>query len=154
MWASGKKAAGGGSAGFDSFFKARRITTPQTLTTATWTKILFNTTDYDNLTEFDTGANSRFTAQNTGYYHFDASVYCESPGTAQPIECMCQLDGGGVWYPSMSDMGVATISHNRCNFGWDFYLTAGQTVDVWCHHYKGSNADVEIESVFTGHRFH
>lgn len=151
MWASGVKASGGWVA-TPSRFKAKLITTPQTVATATWVKVLFNSSDYDALSEFDDSVNNRFDAANDGVYHFDATLFIETPGTANPIEVMFQVNGAGFWSPSDSRQGVATVSHNRVTLSGDFNLSAGDYVEVWMHHYAGVNKDIEVDSVFSGHR--
>ena len=95
MWASGKKVvAGGAGAGFDSYFKTKRITTSQNIAGA-WEKIQFNGEEYDNLNEYDPSTNHRFTASEAGKYQFNVTIFQTTPGTAQYVECMIQLNGGG-----------------------------------------------------------
>lgn len=43
--------------------------------TTTWSKILFNIKSFDPNNLFDIGANSRFTAQEAGFYQINAKVY-------------------------------------------------------------------------------
>lgn len=54
----------------------RAISSTTSVTTATWTKVIFVTESYDTLSEF---ASSRFTAASTGYYNVSAGV-CSASG--------------------------------------------------------------------------
>ena len=61
------------SAGFSSKCRARR-TSAQNVAANSWTKIQFNTEDFDIGSEFDNVTNYRFTATTAGYYQVNASV--------------------------------------------------------------------------------
>jgi len=60
--------------------RVHRITSAQTLTSGTVTKIEWNSEDYDNQNEFDSTTNYRFTATKAGTYSFKASVRLTNPG--------------------------------------------------------------------------
>ena len=61
-------------------FSAVRITSTQSLSRNTWTKVLFNSEEFDTNNCFDL-ANSRFTPTVAGYYQFSSAVYLQSGGS-------------------------------------------------------------------------
>ena len=53
----------------------------QGLSASTWTKIEFQTEEFDTASAFDSTTNYRFTPLTAGYYQFNAAVYSGSSAT-------------------------------------------------------------------------
>ncbi len=150
MWASGKKVAGG-AAGFTSRFKVKRASN-QSIPNTTWTKVEWNSKVYDNDTEFDIVTNHRFTATATGLYQLNCTLALATPGTANPVEAQFQLNGASGRH-SVNNLGVATVTNNRLNMAGDFYMTAGQYMEIYMQHIAGAARDLDFnDSRFSGHR--
>jgi hypothetical protein len=63
-------------------FSAYRATTPQSITTSTWTKVQLNAENFDTANCFDSTTNYRFTPNVAGYYQINAQIYCNYTSSA------------------------------------------------------------------------
>ena len=61
------------------------LNSAQTLSSATYTKIILNAEEYDTANAFDSTTNYRFTPQLAGYYQFNAQLTIASSATSQVI---------------------------------------------------------------------
>jgi hypothetical protein len=62
-------------------FRAYRLTTNQTFSQNTWTKVQFNGESFDTANCFDSTTNFRFTPNKAGYYQINAAPWEERSGT-------------------------------------------------------------------------
>jgi hypothetical protein len=62
-------------------FSATKTGSNQSITPSTWTKIQFNTEEFDTNSCFDNTTNYRFTPTVAGYYQFSACGYLQSAGS-------------------------------------------------------------------------
>lgn len=72
-----------GVAGTGPAFSAYKATTNQSITTGTFTKVTFNTEEWDTANCFDSTTNYRFTPNVAGYYQVNSSL--DVGGTASSI---------------------------------------------------------------------
>jgi hypothetical protein len=89
----------------------------QTISSSTWTKINFNTEEFDTANCFDSTTNYRFTPNVAGYYQFNAALYFNSSGSCTRGIIQLYKNGsafkfGNYMPPITSDSlrGVAVLS--------------------------------------------
>jgi len=125
----------------------------QTITTGTWTIILYDTEVYDTDSEFDIVTNKgRFTAAVAGYYHFDATYYM-SPQDPTTVATIAFWKNGTMLSYNRVDARSAAYTPIISK---DFYLAINEYIEVKAWHSKGSNADITpgIDLTYiTIHRF-
>ena len=120
----------------------------QTLTTATFTTILFNSELFDTNSNYDT-ATGRFTPTTAGKYLVYANLIMGDIGDQKFNLCEIHKNGSVVDYGQifMSGTGQGGTSSASsiisCNGTTDYITVVG-------YHNKGSNANVETNSVFFG----
>lgn len=151
MWASGTKAAGGAVA-FSSYVKMSIRTVPQSIPSATWTKVEFNTKDYDNDDEADIAVNFRITFKTAGYRAVKATA--NMPGLAANKYCVLQLtkDGSSLWHNGDS-AAVVTPQTLAPSAGQDQYFDVDDWLELWIY-----QTDIVARSIGDGtslaaHRF-
>lgn len=101
--------------------------TLQSLTAATWTKILYQTEDRDTQSEF---ATSTFTATDAGYYLFVTGVVWNGPADGERHILELFVNGS----PSVriaDDTQGAAATYGATYGTKELYLDAGDTVDVY-----------------------
>jgi len=87
-------------------FSAYRTTSAQTITTGTWTKVLFDAKDFDTATAYSTST-SRFTPQVAGYYQVSG---CLNMSPAAAGTCLTAVyKNGSIWKLGVSIPLNATI---------------------------------------------
>lgn len=67
------------------------MTANQTVTTSTYTKVTFNSKDFDTNNNYDAATNYRFTPTVAGYYQVNAAIYPNTTVTA--INCSIYKNG-------------------------------------------------------------
>ena len=89
----------------------------QSITSSTWTKINFNTEEFDTANCFDSTTNYRFTPNVAGYYQMNAALYFNSSGSCTRGIVQLYKNGsafkfGNYMPPITSDSlrGVAVLS--------------------------------------------
>lgn len=118
--------------------KAYRVTTNQTLTTNTETKIQLNGEIYDVGADFDNVTNFRFTAPVTGYYSIKGTVFYASNATGFRV-CVIKKNNSG--------LGVALVpavngDATAVNFSNDYLLTAGDYIELFGNQTSGGDLAV------------
>jgi hypothetical protein len=87
-------------------FSAVRITASQSISSNTWTKIQFNSEEFDTNGCYDL-TNFRFTPTVAGYYQFSGSAYLQSGG-GNPAGYYCSFYKNGVIFKY--GQGISVIS--------------------------------------------
>jgi hypothetical protein len=90
-------------------FSAARITSTQAISSSTWTKILFNSEEFDTNNCFDL-TNSRFTPTVAGYYQFSGVGYVQYSGSIVNNSHFVSLYKNGVIFKYGSGIAVASSS--------------------------------------------
>lgn len=125
--------------------------TNQSIPSGIMTKVAFDTMTFDTLTEFDHTTNNNFTATKNGYYHTITSVefasnvvnvsYCaeilktHGVGTSWVVNCRGGIGGyaGGI---------ILQVTD-------DFYLAAGDTLDVRASQNTGGAINIASGTIYT-----
>ena len=108
----------------------------QTLVSAITTLVEFDTEDYDDNTEFNTGTHT-WTAKANGYYTVHSNItWVGATGIGDVHGILIYIDGAEQ-ARNFSVQGELDTAIN-CAISKDFYLTIGQTVNIWA--YKASGA--------------
>ena len=109
-------------------------TSSQTISSATSTKIQFQTKVFDTATAFDNTTNYRFTPQVAGYYQINASI----GGWGTPTYTQLQLYKNGSQYNLLGIQATASQVNGSslvyCNGSTDYleiyiYMTVGQATN-------------------------
>ena len=111
--------------------------TTQTVATATETKIQFDNESYDLGGEFDPTTNYRFTSTNGGFYIISLSIYFNS--VVNTITLSTKRNGNIVGQTSISP---ATVNYQTAGTTHIVRLTAGQYLEFYVTHTKGSDANI------------
>jgi len=95
--------------------RAKRVSTDQTLTTSTWTKVQLNATDFDTAGCFDSTTNYRWTPNVAGYYQISASAdFSAASGLVGFISGIYKngsFDFSGTYAPGVAGVaGTSTLS--------------------------------------------
>jgi len=128
-------------------------TSNQNLTSGTWTKITFNTENYDTSNSFDL-ANSKFQPTIAGYYQLNACLYFGS-GTNTATLGIIYKNGvlhrrlAYVYHTSASldDYGIASACMVEANGSTDYFEVYGFAVGTAT--VNGSSTGVE--TIWSGH---
>lgn len=128
----------------------------QVITTATNTKVEFNTETYDNANEYDIDTNHRMTIDTTGYYNICAGVTIDGMIDASRIQTYC-VKNGATYYGLSTQHG----SHTQdllATGGIDLYLVATDYIEIFVYQDTGGDKNVVAGGGFEGtfftvHRF-
>jgi len=83
----------------------------QTLSSATWTTIAFNTEVYDTNSNYNTGTYA-FTPTVAGYYNFTAVIRSDAATTRFYTEFMKNPDGGESYYGNDFNFAASSLNSN------------------------------------------
>lgn len=139
----------GGAIGiFKSGAQAYLITTPQTIATATWTKIALNAEQFDGLNEFDSTTNYRFTVTTAGRYLITYScTTAASLGDGTVFVTAVRKNGSPVienW--NRAPTASTTLSGNAVIVD---LAAASDYYELWAYQASGGNVDIQVGSQFT-----
>ena len=110
----------------------------QTLTTATFTKVQFNTETIDTGGYYDNATNYRYTPLVAGYYLVFASLLWDTSSANQRIVNIYKNGAavnGATFYANTNYAYISTIFLVQMNGSTDY-------LEVYGYHDKGSNADI------------
>jgi len=143
--ATGLKWAASGGTTIDTFGVNK--TSSQSITTSVATKITFDNEQWDTGNNF---ASSTFTATETGYWQFSASIRMYQTGTnTQYIE----VRKNGSWLYTLGAAGNSTDNYNGGAF--IVSLATNDTVELYAY-MEGTSAVVNgsttIQAIFQGHK--
>lgn len=132
MWASGIKASGG----FDSRVMLRLLA-DQTITTGSWQKILFDDSDYDGLSEFDSD-NNQILIADAGYYHMGFLATMQKVGIDKGYEARIAI-GGAIAEGGANGQGNDVFAYQKMGCSWSGYYAAATTVSLDVYHDYGAD---------------
>jgi len=127
-----------------STFKATR-NSDQTIATSTWTKVQFNTEQWDTLGEYDNSVNYRFTPTHAGYYQVNAAIIFEAIAwPAANVAGFVAIYKNGTYYSIGKDTAETTTAHNVNPRVSDIvYLNgAGDYIEIYIYHNRGGNTAI------------
>jgi len=111
----------------------------QTLTTATDTKITFDSESWDNNNEFDAITNNRFVAKIAGVYHVSAQLMYLMVTIGKVVQCKIKVDGTVVKIRSVCHYGGV---NEYVGVVGDVKLAIGEYIEIWGEHNEGSNLNL------------
>ena len=120
----------------------------------TYTKVNFNTEDYDTDNAYDT-SNNRFTCPSgkDGKYMFHVKVMVDQVDDAERTEVVFYKNGTIDLKSFELDMAASNDSAIFANTTFSFNLVAGDYVEAYAKHTEGGTRDIESGySYFFGYR--
>lgn len=115
------------------------------IVSGTWTKVLFNTENYDFQNEF---ASSRYTCVKPGVYIITASIKWEALGDGDTS--IIQIRNNNVAIANQSHtMGAATSNYQAVST--IVYLNTNNYIELWCWHNHGSNRNLDYSETGSNH---
>lgn len=116
---------------------------PQAITTATWTTVTFDGEDHDYGSLHDNVTNnSRLTAATTGVYHVEASVGWEVNLTGDRLARL--VKNGAVYISTTGDTTTSSVGTGPVsNISTSVYLNAGDYIELQVYQNSGGNLNVE-----------
>jgi hypothetical protein len=141
-----------GTTAFSSKCRARN-TSAQNINNSTWTKLQFNTEDFDVSNEYDAATNYRFTAVNAGYYQVNGLFSLESSSGSDMIAAAIYKNGS-VYASSFNyKQGSRAMSSNISDI---VYLAANGYIELYAYQQTGSTKTTNVvagqESFISIHR--
>ncbi|MFZ2095967.1 MAG: hypothetical protein WAV05_04940, partial [Anaerolineales bacterium] len=145
-------APGGGGGGFTSKCSVYQSSS-QTINNTTFTKVLFQTENYDIDAEFDNSTNHRFVATSAGYYSIKASVGLASILDGKYVFCAIYKNNSALVYGQQI---TGANGDFRIHVSTDAYLAANDYIEVFTYHNNGGGRATiaTIDTTYlTIHRF-
>lgn len=124
----------------------------QSITKDAFVQIGFNTEDYDNNTEFNTGTYT-WTAKANGNYAIYGSLHYKLSEVGEQYIIIIYVDGAEVARQTLTSPDGGKFGESIYR---EFYLTTGQTVKFYTYHTSSVNKVLDGRSNFTWasiHRF-
>jgi hypothetical protein len=112
----------------------------KSITSSSDTPIDFNTEQYDTDSFWTSGSSTRITIPSDGYYHIDSTVAWEQNNTGYRRHWL-RLDGGSTVIAEHQTIPAAS-SDSGSYISTDYYFTAGQYIEVYVWHNKGTASNV------------
>lgn len=131
-----------------------RRTATLSVTNDTWTKIPFDTEDFDISNEFDNATNYRYTATVAGYYQVNGSFIIAS--SASSVLILCAIYKNGTIYAVGPGYKVLTRTGSGAQISDLVYLAVGDYIELYGWHNSASARNIETtagyESKLSIHR--
>ena len=137
-------------------FSACRLTTDQSFSTNTWTKVQFSTKTFDTNSCYDNSTNYRFTPTVAGYYNLTANIYLGTTGT-NFYDCYVQIYKNGSQSGQYQHINLGSGNYTIWSSTINALVSANGTTDYFeIYVYSGASAPVVVggsgagPSYFTG----
>jgi hypothetical protein len=127
-------------------FWVTRITSNQSVATASHTKLQFNSKKYDSAGNFDL-TNYYFVAPKAGFYHFDAGAHFTTLADGKRSIISIFVNGSEACRGNDKVQGAS--SDPTVTVSCTLFLNASDQVDVRVWHDKGSNCDIQLGDYLT-----
>lgn len=131
--------------GFGPAFSAYRSSSNQSITSSTWTKINFNTEDWDTANCFDSTTNYRFQPNVAGYYQFMISATITVSSTVSGVGL---LKNGGV-FKFVNIAYTSTSPNNLLSGSVLCYLNGSSDYVEGCAYSNGTSPTLYAEQTQT-----
>ena len=124
----------------------------QSVSNATWTKVLLNTKDFDTATAFDATTNYRFTPQVNGYYQF--SSFCSGPSNNTQNQITAIYKNGSLYkyLGSVQNLNATSVTNDGVS-GSVLVPLNGSTdyVELWLFQQTGGTVNTAGYVYLTGY---
>ena len=130
---------GNGIAGTGPAFSAIK-TSNQSISSGVWTKISFQSEQFDTNSNFDNATNYRFTPTVAGYYLLNANVFVTTPSTTHYIQIAIYKNGGSSVF-TMAETHVTNVAYSSVTGSFLMYFNG--TTD-YAELYFNSGANVTV----------
>jgi len=120
----------------------------QAIPSGEWTKVQLNTEKFDQLSEFDSSVNYRFTASEAGYY-----VVCFSaglrPGIGVGKKVIVQLKLNNTSPMAMTMLHSSVNDYIGGGNSIVTYLSANDYLELWVYHNSGADVNIDYTNKLT-----
>jgi hypothetical protein len=124
----------------------------QSVSNATWTKVLLNTKDFDTASAFDATTNYRFTPQVNGYYQF--SSFCSGPSSNTQNQITAIYKNGSLYkyLGSVQNLNATSVTNDGVS-GSVLVPLNGSTdyVELWLFQQTGGTVNTAGYVYLTGY---
>ena len=110
--------------------RVRRVTSDQTLTSGTWTKVQLNSVEFDTAGCFDPTTNYRWTPNVAGYYQTSFGVEFSAAGALSAIITSVYKNGTADHYGSYSP-GVSSVAGVSAGSGLVYMNGTTDYLELW-----------------------
>lgn len=129
----------------------------QTIPTATWTKVQYNTVDFDGLDEYDNVTNYRYTAKKEGCRQVNALIVSASVPWVSTNVWLLALYKNGVLvsYGTRFIAQASITTYAPAQFNDIIYLNANDYIEIFNWHNQGGNVNIYADptlNYFSIHR--
>ncbi|MBA7472201.1 MAG: hypothetical protein GH156_00555 [Dehalococcoidia bacterium] len=129
-----------------SICRAYKSAVDQTIGTSALTKIVLDGEDYDNLNEFDSTTNYRFTATEAGYYLVVGQLFWICTVDQKEYTTLIYKNGAD---ESKGRLRSAVGASEICPAHAVVYLAAGDFIEIWGWQSAGINQNVAKDRFMT-----
>lgn len=117
----------------------------QTVATATFTKIAYNTEEFDTNSNYDNATNYRFTPTVAGYYQISANIF--APSTALGLLGIT-IYKNGTRHRDGSFFAFSSVSPEACVSALVYLNGSTDYVEIYGYQTSGGNLSMGSNSVF------
>ena len=131
-----------------------RLSSNQSISNDTWTKIQFNTEDWDTNTAYDNSTNYRFTVPTglSGKYLFCYTAVIGDLNDGKRGAVRLYLNGSGNNYGRENSYSSSTGANTYSNGQLMVDLSASDYVELYAYQNNGNSQTIYSTSIFTGMR--
>jgi len=136
-----------------------KLSSDQSISSSTNTKIAWNTEEWDTDNAYDNSSNYRFTVPSgkAGKYHFSGTVIVRNIDDGEIASLRIHLNGSdsasGLNHYRFNYQGAATDTMTFCPISVVMNLAVGDYVELFLYHNEGSAQNVDAGySRWSGHR--
>jgi hypothetical protein len=122
------------------------LSSSQSVSTGTWTKVTINTKEFDTNSNFDNVTNYRFTPTVAGYYQVTAN----SNWSSAVITSVCSIYKNGSEFKRGNQGGTASASSNGNSVSALIYFNGSTDyVEMYVLQYQGSSVSLSGGALYT-----
>lgn len=100
----------------------------QSISASTWTKVTFNTVNFDTTGSFDAATNYRYTAPVSGVYCFTGSIMFTAPSSASTVDVALYKNGAAL---KQTYAYAPTGTNASCTFSFEDNSVSGDYYEIY-----------------------
>lgn len=132
-------------------FSVTNNNSAQTVSNATFTKVILNTKDFDTATAFDATTNYRFTPQVAGYYQINSFVSGPASNTQNQITSIYKNGSIYKFLGAVSNLNATSQSNNGESGAMLLYLNGSTDyIELWVFQQSGGSANTCTNAYLNG----